>query len=68
MIRLGSAKGSDRIMTGFTTVNMVAFAAMARATVRTTVAVKSGVRSISRTAYRMSPQSVLSMVFGRMGR
>jgi len=50
MIRLGSVKGSDRIMTAFTTVKMVALAAMAMATVRTTVAVNNGVRLMMRTA------------------
>ena len=50
MIRSDSAKGSERIITAFTTVKMVALAAIAIATVRTTVAVKSGVRNMRRTA------------------
>ena len=50
MIRLGSAKGSDRIITAFTTVKMVALAAMASATVTTTVAVNNGARHMMRKA------------------
>ena len=50
MIRSDSAKGRDRIITAFTTVKMVALAAIAIATVRTTVTVNRGARHMIRTA------------------
>jgi hypothetical protein len=55
MIRSGCKKGSERIITAFTTVNMVALAAMAIVTVRTTVAANIGARRIIRIANRKSP-------------